>query len=224
MNCPVCGSQLEHAGQGHTCAGGSVAAAGPPQRWQIAFWAVLLAAVVLAALSLLRAAIGADLITSPDGLPVTALAIAVPALLLVTFGVWSNVTKGVVEGYGGMVAVVRNWAVSAGSLILFLAYLLPAKAPTAFHLARAAGAILLVIGLLISRGKLQRWLIPPATPPGEASSPRQVQVQVPPQLRAGPQTMTPPAEPQPRDWDASQWDPDIQADIERRRHRGKPTA
>ena len=46
------------------------------------------------------------------------------------------------------------------------------KAPAGFHVARAVGAILLMIGLLISRGKLHRWLVEPAevAPPAAINS------------------------------------------------------
>jgi hypothetical protein len=70
----------------------------------------------------------------------------VPLALFFNFVAWSNLTKRVIEAYDGTVAIVRNWAVSCRGLILFLSYLLPMKTPAAFHVARAAGAILLAIG------------------------------------------------------------------------------
>jgi hypothetical protein len=108
-----------------------------------------------------------------------------------------------------MISVVRNWAMSCGSLILFLTYLLPAKTPAAFHVARAVASVLLVIGLMISDRKLRRWLAEPAA-----------KRNVPAPRRGVPSSrLLPPTEVQPLDWDASRWDPDVQADIERRRHR-----
>ena len=199
-----------------------------PRRWQLALGTLLLLALVFGLLSLTRAAIQADLITPPAWLPVTVLSFAVPLALVVTFVAWSNLTKGLVEGYGGMVAVVRNWAMTCGWLILFLSYLLPMKTPTAFHLARAAAAILIVIGLLISRNKLERWLAEPAAPagtePGAIHPPPSLDD---PQQRGSGTPIARPApvvEAQPQDWDASLWDPEIQADIERRRRSSGPLA
>ncbi|GIF48798.1 hypothetical protein Afe04nite_33370 [Asanoa ferruginea] len=186
-------------------------------------------AMAFAVLSLIRAAIRAELIESPEWLPVTALSFATPLALIVSIVVWMNLTKGVVEGHGGRVTVLRNWALSWGSLILFLSYLLPAKTPTAFHVARAGAATLLVAGLLISRTKLHRWLAEPAPAADMASHTHLPQERVPQRLRSGPPPGTPIARLLPpavevpsRDWDASSWDPEIQADIERRRRRGEP--
>jgi hypothetical protein len=41
-----------------------------------------------------------------------------------------------------------------------------------------------------------------------------------PQISTPNTRLLPPVETQPEDWDASLWDPEIQADIERRRRRG----
>ena len=224
MNCARCGVHLDHPGQGHSCAGGPVPVIRPPLRWQLALGLVLLLAVGLALLSSIRAAIAADAITAPSWLPVRMLSVVVPVALFVSFGLWANVTKRIVVGAGGMVAVVRNWAMSLGALILFLAYLLPMKAPAGFHVARAAGAILLMTGLLISRGKLHRWLVepadvaPPAAPPSAAINFGSRIGPVPSAgLRIG---QLPPPVPQPEDWDAARWDPEIQRHIERRRRSG----
>ncbi|MGC1209966.1 MAG: hypothetical protein WA890_01695 [Micromonospora sp.] len=216
--------------------------------------------MLFAGLSLVRAAIIADLIISPSSQAVTVLSIAVPLTLFFAFLAWSNRTKRVIDSHDCPVAIVRNWAVSCGSIILFLSYLLPMKTPAGFHLARAAGAILLIIGALITRSRLGRWLANPtaatATPgshhgarsasaapamiipgsmiPQSASGddangrvnlplgnddPRRSQPQQP---RSGAQIVGVPLspEPQPEDWNASLWDPEVQEDIERRRRRG----
>ncbi len=197
--------------------------------WQVALWSVFSLALAFAALSALRAAISADLIAPPTGLPVQALAIVVPLALVVAVMTWANMTKNYVEGYGGMVTVVRNAAMSSGFLILFLSYLLPIAVSTAIHGARAAGALLMSIGLLVSRMKLRRWITEPAVPVS-APQPR-LGDEVPrpgqPQRGNGPQLGAPGSpllspETQPEDWNASLWDPEIQADIERRR-RTEPT-
>nr|WP_221383050.1 hypothetical protein [Actinoplanes polyasparticus] len=180
---------------------------------------VLTAALVVH--SLLRAALKSDLVAVPAWFPVTVLSFAVPLALFVSVLVWTNLTKRIVESYGGLAAVVRNWVMTSGWLILVLSYLLPAKTPTAFHLARAAGGLLLIAGLLISRVKLQRWLAEPSAPDNPAPA-----VHSHPGVSASPpgqRPLLPPVEIQPRDWDASAWDPEIQADIERRRHRTDPT-
>ncbi|MCY1144362.1 hypothetical protein OWR29_40745 [Actinoplanes sp. Pm04-4] len=192
-----------------------MAAVPPPRRWLVAMWVVAGAAVLFAVHSLVRAAIAADVFTPPAGLPVTALSYAVPLALFVAFVVWANVTRSVVEGLGGVVQVVQNWAISVPTLVIFLSYVLPAKTPAAFHLGRAVAGLLLVAGLLISRSKLQRWLVEPASEPLPPVAPPRSAVPTFP--RTAP--LLPPVEVQPRDWDASAWDPEIQADIERRRRR-----
>ncbi|NYF59940.1 hypothetical protein [Micromonospora purpureochromogenes] len=202
---------------------------------------LLTLAVMFAGLSLVRAAINADLIVAPGGRAVTVLSIAVPLALFFAFLVWSNLTKGIIEAYDGTVAIVRNWAVSCGGLILFLSYLLPMKTPAGFHVARAAGAILLAIGALIARSKLGHWLAAPGAPvsgaagrqsasaddaydrvnlPSGVDDPRRGQPQ---QQSAQIVELPLSAEPQPEDWNASRWDPEVQEDIERRRRRGRPT-
>jgi hypothetical protein len=227
MNCPKCGSHLDHPGQGHTCAVGPVPVARPPQHWELLLGTVLVLAMAFAVLSLIRAAVRADLVESPTWLPITALSFALPLGLFVSIVVWMNLTKRVAETHGGKVTVLRNWVLSWGSLILFLSYLLPAKTPTAFHVARAGAATLLIVGLLIARTKLHRWLAEPAPVPATPDTVNPRQERVPQQLRSGPPAGTPiarligPAVEVPsQDWDASSWDPEIQADIERRRRKG----
>ncbi|MEH0935736.1 hypothetical protein [Micromonospora psammae] len=244
MDCQKFGTHLDHLGQGHTCASASAPVAGPSPRWQAAaLWTLLTLAVLFAGLSLVRAAINADLMISPSGQAVRVLSIALPSALLLAFLTWSNLTKRVIDAHGCPVAIVRNWVGSCGVLILFLSYLLPMKTPAAFHVARAAGAILLAIGALIIRSRLRRWLAAPAgIVSGSAGAqsasaddaygrvdlplgnddPRSRQPQQP---RSGAQAVGMPlsAEPQPEDWNASLWDPEVQEDIERRRRRGGPT-
>ncbi|MGK5741332.1 hypothetical protein [Micromonospora sp. URMC 103] len=187
-----------------------------PPRWQAALWALLALAALFAGLSLVRAAIVADLVTPPSSQAVTVLSIAVPLALFFAFLAWSGLTKRFVDSHQCPVAIVRNWAVTCGGLTLFLSYLLPMKTPAGFHLARAAGAILLIIGALITRSRLGRWL---ANPPAATDDPPRSQPQ---QLRSRAQIVGVPlpAEPQPEDWNASLWDPEVQEDIERRRRRG----
>ncbi|MEH1058531.1 hypothetical protein V6U89_25390 [Micromonospora sp. CPCC 206171] len=76
---------------------GPAPAAGLPLRWQAALGTLLTLAVLFAGLSLVRAAITADLIVSPGGWAVTVLSIAVPLALFFAFVVWSNLTKRVIE-------------------------------------------------------------------------------------------------------------------------------
>jgi hypothetical protein len=97
MICLRCGIQLDHLGQGHSCVTAPVSVAGPPLRWQAALWTLLALAVLFAGLSLVRAAINADLIVSPRGPAVTVLSIAVPLALFFAFVAWSNLTKRVIE-------------------------------------------------------------------------------------------------------------------------------
>ncbi|WP_446217356.1 hypothetical protein [Micromonospora sp. IBHARD004] len=246
VNCPKCGTQVDHPGQGHTCVSAPAPVDGLPPRWQAALWALLALAVLFAGLSLVRAAIIADLIVSPSSQAVTVLSIAVPLALFFAFLGWSNLTKRVIDAHDCPVSIVRNWAVSCGSIILFLSYLLPMKTPAGFHLARAAGAILLIIGALITRSKLGRWLANPAAAaahPGShhgagsasaapaaivsgSAAPQSAsadeaygRVNLP---RSGAQIVGVPlsAEPRPEDWNPSLWDPEVQEDIERRRRRG----
>ncbi|MCM4078452.1 hypothetical protein [Paractinoplanes hotanensis] len=183
--------------------------------------AVLVLTAALVVHSLLRAALKADFVVVPAWFPVTVLSFAVPLALFVSVLVWTNLTKRIVESYGGLVTVVRNWAMTSGWLILVLSYVLPAKTPTAFHLGRAAGGLLLIAGLLISRVKLQRWLAEPTVRADPAPAVRADSGVSAPGL--GQRPLLPPVETQPRDWDAAAWDPEIQADIERRRRRTDPS-
>ncbi|MFC0564824.1 hypothetical protein ACFFHU_11850 [Plantactinospora siamensis] len=205
---------------------------------------MLVAVAALAAgLSLIRAAIDAHLLAAPSGRTVLVLAAVAPAALFLAFAALARATNRLVET---RFSIVRNWALSSGGLVLFLAYLLPLKIPVALHLARAVGAILLIAGVLIADRKLRRWqaapvpaitVLPgvaagPQTDPvgrygaagmpalGDRDRPEQAQPQRPrPQVSGTQMSM----EPEPTDWDASLWDPDVQQDIEHRRRRGGPT-
>ncbi|MBM0230812.1 hypothetical protein JNW91_02320 [Micromonospora sp. STR1_7] len=186
-------------------------------------------AALFAVLSLVRAASAADLVKVPGRQVVSVLSVVVPLALFVAFVVWSNLAKGLVEAHGGTVALVRNWAVAVSSLVLFLSYLLPMKTPVAFHVVRATAAILLVIGALAMSVRLQRRLTGPAAPntaahPGAAATPagsRAIAGSVGPRSVSVTGLM-PPAEPQPEDWNAALWDPEVQVDIERRRRHRQP--
>ncbi|MEU7971520.1 hypothetical protein AB0B48_05715 [Micromonospora sp. NPDC049089] len=183
--------------------------------------------VIFAGLSLVRAAIAADLLTSPTGGAISALSIAVPLALFAAFLTWSNVTKRVIDAHSIAAATVRHWAVGAGGLLLFLSYLLPVKTPTAFHVVRAAAAILLGIGALVTHRRATRRLADPATPAG-GIPPRDTQDappgQVPQQAGSQPARLALDIETQPEDWNASLWDPEVQRDIERRRRQPTPPA
>jgi hypothetical protein len=85
-----------------------VPAVRPPLRWQFALGTVLLLALLFAAHSSLRAAINAELVESPAAVPVTVLSFAIPLALFVSYVVWANLTKGLVEGYGGVLAVAHR--------------------------------------------------------------------------------------------------------------------
>ncbi|MCO8270595.1 hypothetical protein M1L60_08285 [Actinoplanes sp. TRM 88003] len=203
MNCPRCGTRLDHAGQGHPCHNGPVAGAQPPRHWRVALGAVVVLTLLFAAFSLLQAVITA-------GPLVIVLSLVVSVALGVSIIVWARLTKRVVETYGGRGTVIRNWAMYCGSVVLLLSVFLTASTSAVFHVGRATGALLFLVGVLISRAKLQRWLAEPHTP-GEVRA-------EPPGAGAQPfhRPLLPPVEIQPRDWDASAWDPEIQQDIERR--------
>ncbi|MGC4794711.1 hypothetical protein ACLQ3H_11380 [Micromonospora saelicesensis] len=234
MNCSTCGSQLDHPGQGHTCLGGATPLPQPPGYWQAAQWALVTLATLFAGLSLVRAAITADLLTPPSGKVISALSIAGPLALFAAFLTWSNVTKRVIEAHSIAAAAVRHWAIGAGALLLALSYLLPMKTPTAFHVVRAAAAILLGIGALITHRRAARRLAEPATPAPQ-SNPTGTGIpplpinearpgQVPPQVGSQPARLALDIETQPEDWNASLWDPEVQRDIERRRRQQTPPA
>ncbi|MEU8114502.1 hypothetical protein [Micromonospora sp. NPDC048947] len=223
MNCSNCGSQLDHPGQGHTCLGGVAPPPQPPAHWQAAQWALLALAALFAGLSLVRAAITADLLTPPSGGVISALSIAGPLALFAAFFTWSNVTKRVIDAQSIAAATVRHWAVGTGALLLFLSYLLPMKTPTAFHVVRAIAAILLAIGALITHRRAMRRLTDPATPAdqndaaGPSIAPLRMDEARPGQVESQPARLALDIETQPEDWNASLWDPEVQRDIERRR-------
>ena len=152
-------------------------------------------------------------------LPGLVLSLAVPLTLAVSFAVWTAMTKGVVERYGGTIAVARNGAMTDALIIFGLSYVLPMRIPTtAYLLLRVLAGILLIAGLVMARIKILRWYAEPAEPSAAAPLPQQ---RTPPELTGTPVPVgLPPVEIQPGDWDAHLWDPDIQADIERRRRRG----
>ncbi|MBM0203291.1 hypothetical protein ACIA47_13410 [Micromonospora sp. NPDC051227] len=223
MNCSNCGSPLDHPGQGHTCLGGVAPPPQPPAHWQAAQWALVALAALLAGVSLVRAAITADLLTPPSGKVISALSIAGPLALFAAFLTWSNVTKRVIDAHSIAAATVRHWAVGAGALLLFLSYLLPVKTPTAFHVVRAAAAILLAIGALITHRRATRRLAGPATPAEQSDTtgagipPLGMNEARPGQVESQPARLALDIETQPEDWNASLWDPEVQRDIERRR-------
>ncbi|MEU1585679.1 hypothetical protein [Micromonospora sp. NPDC005710] len=236
MKCSNCGIQLDHAGQGHTCLGGVTPPPQPPAHWQVAQWVLVTLAVIFAGLSLVRAAIAADLLTPPSGDVISALSVVVPLALFAAFLTWSNVTKRVIDAHSIAASTVRHWAVGAGGLLLFVSYLLPVKTPTAFHIVRAVAAILLGIGALVTHRRATRRLADPATPAGDIPprdqndatgtgiAPQRMDEARPGQ--AGSQPARPPLdiETQPEDWNASLWDPEVQRDIERRRRQQTPPA
>ncbi|MFI6231988.1 hypothetical protein ACIBD9_00335 [Micromonospora sp. NPDC050784] len=169
----------------------------------------------------------ADLMTPPSGKVISALSIAGPLALFAAFLTWSNVTKRVIEAHSIAAATVRHWAIGAGALLLFLSYLLPVKTPTAFHVVRAAAAILLGVGAVITHRRATRRLADPATSAGDIP-PRDMDEarpgQVPQQVRSQPARPPLDIETQPEDWNASLWDPEIQQDIDRRRRQQTPPA
>ncbi|MGC4866954.1 hypothetical protein ACLQ3B_16145 [Micromonospora sp. DT53] len=202
----------------------------PPAHWQAAQWVLVTLAAVFAGLSLIRAAITADLLTLPSGDVIDVLSIAGPLALFAAFLTWSNVTKRVIDAHSIAAATVRHWAIGAGALLLFLSYLLPVKTPTAFHVVRAAAAILLGIGALITHGRATRRLAEPSTPAdqndatGTGTAPQWVDEARPGQVGSQPARLALDIETQPEDWNASLWDPEVQQDIERRRRQQAPPA
>ncbi|WP_406072959.1 hypothetical protein [Micromonospora sp. NBC_01638] len=230
MNCSTCGSQLDHPGQGHTCLGDATPPPRPPAYWHAAQWALVTLAVFFAGLSLVRAAITADLLTPPSGKVISALSIAGPLALFAAFLTWSNVTKRVIDAQSIAAASIRHWAVGAGALLFLLSYLLPVKTPTAFHVVRAAAAILLGVGALITHGRAARRLADPATPAdqndatGTGIAPLRMEEARPGQVANQPARLALDIETQPEDWNASLWDPEVQRDIERRRRQQAPPA
>ena len=72
----------------------------PPAYWHAAQWALVTLAVLFAGLSLVRAAITADLLTPPGGKVISVLSIAGPLALFAAFLTWSNVTKRVIDARG----------------------------------------------------------------------------------------------------------------------------
>jgi hypothetical protein len=187
-------------------------------------------AALFAGLSLVRAAITADLLTPPSGEVISALSIAGPLALFAAFLTWSNVTKRVIDAHSIAAAAVRHWAIGAAALLLLLSYLLPVKTPTAFHVVRAAAAILLGIGALITHRRTARRLADPATPanPNETTgagiAPLGTTEARPGQVGSQPARLALDIETQPEDWNASLWDPEVQRDIERRRRQQAPPA
>jgi hypothetical protein len=211
MNCSTCGTRLTHAGQAHSCAGGPVPRIQLPMRWRIAWWSLLVLSAALGTHSLTKAAIVAGVLESSGKQIPVVLSAALAVALVVSWVVWANLTRTVVEAHGGTVAVVRNWAMSSATILILLSVVLPSD-NEAVHLIRVAAAALLVVGAFLARVKIQSWLTTPG-PPAGAAAPRAETVVTP--SFSG----VPSPEPRPEDWDAGRWDPEIQADIERRRHR-----
>ncbi|MCF0092078.1 hypothetical protein B0E54_00899 [Micromonospora sp. MH99] len=200
----------------------------PPAGWRATLWTLVTLAGAFAALSLLRAAIDADVIKSPGAGALTALSIVVPLALFFAFLAWSNRTKSAVEAHGGTLAAVRNWAVAGGSLLLFLSYLLPMKTPVAFHLVRALAALLVIVGAWILHRRVERLLAEPAAPPAAVrpDGPQGAgeRGHLPQQRGVSTTGMPLSPEPQPEDWNAALWDPEVQRDIEARQRRSSPPA
>jgi hypothetical protein len=211
MNCSTCGIRLTRAGQGHRCAGGSVPRILLPLRWRIAWWALLVLTAALGTRSLTKAAIAAGVLESSGKEIPVVLSAGLAAALVVTFVVWARLTKGIVEAHGGTVAVVRNWAMSSAAVLVVVSLVLSSDT-AAFHLIRVAAAALLIVGVSVARAKIQSWLTT-ADPPAGAGD-REAETVVTPSWSG-----VPSPEPRPEDWDAGRWDPEIQADIERRRRR-----
>ncbi len=211
MNCTLCGTPLAHAGQGHRCAGGPVPAVRPPARWQASYWALMATVVLYTAVAL------TEVLTGPAP---TVVQFAAPVAVFLAFVVWAASTRRLAETHGGTVAVVRNAVLTCGWLTLLASYVLPMP-PTAYRLVAAAAGPVMIAGLLIARGKIQQWLVEPAEPAEPLAA-----VGPPPGPSPHPFTPVtmPTADVRPDDWNASLWDPDIQAEIERKRHRNRPPA
>ncbi|GAA3933455.1 hypothetical protein Aau02nite_26550 [Amorphoplanes auranticolor] len=182
-----------------------------PLRWRIAWWSLLLLSAALGTHSLTKAAIVAGVLESSGKQIPVVLSAALAVALVVSWVVWANLTRNIVEAHGGTVAVVRNWAMSSATILILLSVVLPSD-NEAVHLIRVAAAALLVVGAFLARARIQSWLTAPG-PPAGAGVPRAETVLTP--SLSG----VPSPEPRPEDWDAGRWDPEIQADIERRRHR-----
>ena len=211
MNCTLCGTPLTHAGQGHRCAGGPAPAVRPPARWQASYWALMATVVLYTAVVLVGVL---------DGPASPAVQIAASFAVFVAFVVWAGSTRRLAETYGGTVAVVRNVALTCGWLALLISYVLPMSS-TAYRFAAVAAGPFMVAGLLIARNKVHQWLVEPADPAVPLPAP--VPQPGPSPHPFAPVTM-PNADVRPDDWNASLWDPDIQAEIERKRHRHRPPA
>lgn len=207
MNCSTCGVRLTHAGQGHRCMGGTVPQVVLPLRWQIAWWALLLLTAALGTRSLTKAAIAADVLESSGRQIPVVLSAALAAALVVTFVVWARLTKAIVEAHGGTTAVVRNRALS-GAAVLVVVSLVLSSDTAPFHLVRVAAAALLLVGVAVARAKIESWLASADRPSGAGAE----------TVAAPSWNGSPSPEPRPEDRDAGRWDPEIQADIERRGH------
>ncbi len=82
----------------------------------------MLLALAIAAVLLLRATNEAHRFVLPFGLHIVVLSVGAPLTLFVAFNLWAYMTKGIVETAGGTLAVIQNWALTSGGLILFTSF------------------------------------------------------------------------------------------------------
>jgi hypothetical protein len=240
MNCSLCGAPLERPGQGHRCVGGPVPPVRPPASWQAWFWAVLVLAVLFTAVAVARliGPVPAVLrVVAPLGLFLAVVGWSVSTKrVAAAAGGTAAVVRNWAMSCGWFVLLLSYvlppvspavfHAVRVAAAPLMVAGLLIARGRMARWLVEPAppapqGPPVVAADPAVAAPAAHAGGPPPA--PYAAGPSPALHAAGPPPARPRPATavpgFVPPPEPQPEDWDASLWDPDIQADIERRRHR-----
>jgi hypothetical protein len=219
MTCASCGAELEWPGQGHTCRCAAPVPAHPHTSVRFAAWATIVLAVLVGATSLATAL---ALLDQPGRVAAARIAwlagIGLFVALVVTLSAFLRGARRVLEERGLSALRLRHWAFSAWSILFLLSVAVQVMSPSYDEPGRiiaagllAAAVPFLVVAVLATRAKVVRALSGPAFH-GEPPAP------APPEI-PGPLL---PVTPQPGDWDATRWDPEVQADIERRRRRAGP--
>lgn len=212
MVCEFCGAELERPGQGHSCVSQRPVPPELPAQWvkarrRVVFYALAYVILVVALNLIAVTTTGASDATQLGRtlllllVSLIGLACVFGTIVSIVFWVWGAHRLTPYGpgpfGYAGLAGFV---------LLVVLSYLVPAGDSRIIlsGVLRLAAPIILIIGVLASRGWVARRVSTAHRQAMDAATSRR---------------MTPSDE----DWDSSRWDPGLEREIERRREDGPPT-
>ena len=226
MQCAKCGATLDHAGQAHNCGPAYVPPTEPPTGWTVAAYCLMGLSALFAATSVVYAVVRLQVlntatVTPLDQLGASAFSIAIIALIVASV-LWRRSTRRLVDSQGADGRrFAQHWGYRVYAVALFLVLYVQWGAGVnnrngivVTAVLRCVAALALIGGVVHTWVRIRRLM---AGPVREHFGAQQYSLVT---GAAEPDPLNPLApNPTHMDWNAAQWDPDIQAEIERRRHR-----